>query len=95
MIENEMGNRGSKSEPKKVSVKEQRVDGSWCFNNKLSHLRYTLMAFERNYPIKNPSKQLNISSFSTLASGAVENKQVQWHTPMPCTLFNNTCSINP
>ena len=28
--ENEMGNRGSKSDFKSKSVKEQRVDGSWC-----------------------------------------------------------------
>jgi hypothetical protein len=33
MNENEMGYRGSKSEfIKKNSVKEQRVDGSWCFS---------------------------------------------------------------
>ena len=73
MSESEMGNRGSKSEinnikleneplPKiqnkqLISVKEQRVDGSWCKYPK--HLRCTLMGFERNYPIKIPSKQLN------------------------------------
>jgi hypothetical protein len=38
MIENEMGYRGSKSEitglatVKTISVKEQRVDGSWFIN---------------------------------------------------------------
>jgi len=66
MNENEMGYRGSKSDltyPKK-SVKEQRVDGSWC--NKPMHLRCTLTGFERNYQIKILSKQLNRSSFSTL-----------------------------
>ena len=63
MNENEMGYRGSKSVNK--AVKEQRVDGSWC--KKPLHLRYTLMGFERNYRIKIPSKQLNISSFSTLS----------------------------
>ena len=61
--ENQMGNRGSKSEY--ISVKEQRVDGSWC--NKLKHLRCTLMGFERNYRIKIPSKQL-ITNFSTFNS---------------------------
>lgn len=54
-----MGYRGSKSEFyfRSNPVKEQRVDGSWCIN--YMHLRYTLMGFERNYPINNPSKQLN------------------------------------
>ena len=46
------------------SVKEQRVDGS-CFGYN-SKLRYTLMGFERNYRIKNPSKQINKLSYSTL-----------------------------
>jgi len=65
--ENEMGNRGSKSKSISDFVKEQRVDGSWCINTKLLHLRCTLMDFERNYQIKNPSKQLNIkNNFSTL-----------------------------
>ena len=78
MSENKMGNRGSKSDVIKTSVKEQRVDGSRC---KLSffkslHLRYTLLGFERNYQIKNPSKQLNKSYYSTII-----NKQ---------NLFNNT-----
>lgn len=64
MSENEMGYRGSKSEfqspqPKEISVKEQRVDGSYfgflfLFFPKL---RCTLMGFERSYQIKNPSNQ--------------------------------------
>jgi len=64
MIENEMGYRGSKSPIfYREGVKEQRVDGSWFLNiNK--NLRCTLMGFERNYPIKIPSKQLN-NKFST------------------------------
>jgi LAGLIDADG DNA endonuclease family/Cytochrome C oxidase subunit II, periplasmic domain len=62
--ENEMGNRGSKSV--NYAVKEQRVDGSWYIKSKPLYLRCTLMAFERKYPINNPSKQLNISQFSTL-----------------------------
>jgi hypothetical protein len=71
MNENEMGYRGSKSvflipQLTKISVKEQRVDGSWCIKakSKQMHLRCTLMDFERNYQIKYPSKQLNY--FSTL-----------------------------
>jgi hypothetical protein len=67
--ENKMGNRGSKSvlNSKTNTVKEQRVDGSWCINSKLEdlHLRCTLMGFERNYRIKYPSKQL-IKNFSNL-----------------------------
>ena len=65
--EKKMGYRGSKSDFITKSVKEQRVDGSWCINFVSMHLRYTLMGFERNYRIKIPSKQLNISSFSTLS----------------------------
>jgi hypothetical protein len=68
MSENEMGDRGSKSEflnlqPKEISVKEQRVDGSYFGLN--PKLRCTLTGFERNYPIKIPSKQFNNKSFST------------------------------
>jgi hypothetical protein len=67
MNENEMGNRGSKSDVYLPSVKEQRVDGSWCSNQRFLHFRCTLMGFERNYQIKNPSKQLNIKNISTFA----------------------------
>ena len=45
MNENEMGYRGSKSDFIQKSVKEQRVDGSWCIIKKPMHLRYTLMGF--------------------------------------------------
>ena len=67
MSENEMEYRGSKSVFNNT-VKEQRVDGSWC--NKPLHLRCTLMDFERNYQIKIPSKQLNknIKNFSSLVT---------------------------
>lgn len=71
MIENEMDYRGSKSSIlnlnlEKIGVKEQRVDGNWCFNlnspwprrDLIKHLRYTLMALERGYPIEVPSKRL-------------------------------------
>jgi len=66
MNENEMGYRGSKSEitelstVKTISVKEQRVDGSWFINKKLKliNLRCTLMDFERYYQISIPSNQI-------------------------------------
>jgi len=63
MIENEMGYRGSKSEftelatVKTISVKEQRVDGSWFINTQIN-LRCTLMGFERYYQIGIPSNQI-------------------------------------
>ena len=62
MNESEIGYRGSKSELK-FSVKEQRVDGSYCIKakSKIMQLRCTLMGFERNYQVKILSKQLNIS----------------------------------
>jgi hypothetical protein len=61
--ENKMGDRGSKSDLNFKSVKEQRVDGS-CFGL-YSKLRCTLMGFERNYPFKILSKQLNNKTYST------------------------------
>ena len=71
MTETEMGYRGSKSEfvLHTDSVKEQRVDGSWSIKAKSRQmlLRCTLMGFERNYQVKNPTNQLNIKSFSTLS----------------------------
>ena len=71
MNESEMGYRGSKSEfilnnPQpniNNSVKEQRVDGGYC---KKLQLRCTLTGGESRYHIKNPSKQLNQRTFSTI-----------------------------
>lgn len=69
MIENEMGYRGSKSEikPKEISVKEQRVDGSYFDKINKSKLRYTLMGFERSYQVRFLSNQINKNNrlFST------------------------------
>jgi hypothetical protein len=70
MSENEMEYRGSKSDfkilkPKEISVKEQRVDGSYLIKYYLIKLRYTLMGFERNYQVKIPSKQLICKNYST------------------------------
>ena len=73
MKETEMGYRGSKSSLFKYNsqpvrkgkgVKEQRVDGSWCFL-KRKHLRCTLTGFERSYQVKVLSKQLFKRSYST------------------------------
>ena len=59
--ERNVGNRGSKSvifaSHESITVKEQRVNGSWCGIN-LPHLRCTLMGFERNYQVKIPSNQI-------------------------------------
>jgi hypothetical protein len=70
MIENEIGYRGSKSEiqspqPKEISVKEQRVDGSYF--DIMSKLRCTLTGYESSYPIKYPSNQFNKKHFSIFA----------------------------
>ncbi len=60
MTENEMRNRGSKSDliENIEFVKEQRVDGSYLFKH--NKLRCTLMGCESNYQISNPSNQINI-----------------------------------
>jgi hypothetical protein len=72
MSENEMGYRGSKSEiqspqPKEISVKEQRVDGSYfqAVASLRGKLRYILMGFERSYQVRFLSKQINKLFFST------------------------------
>jgi hypothetical protein len=83
MQETEKGYRGSKSEilqtqsPKRVSVKEQRVDGS-CFGYK-PKLRCTLMGGASYYQINYPSKQFK-SSFSTLHSDINIQLNPSWVT---------------
>ena len=69
MNESEMGYRGSKSVLINSTVKEQRVDGSYCMKakSKVMQLRCTLMGFERNYQVKVLSKQLNNKNFCTSA----------------------------
>ena len=69
MSENEMDNRGSKSEftSNLNSVKEQREDGSLRIKH-LMRVRCSLMGFERNYQANIPSKQFNIKNFSTFSS---------------------------
>jgi hypothetical protein len=81
MNENEMDDRGSKSDiiqnpqPIEFSVKEQRVDGSWFLAKIPKSLRCTLMDCESSYQIKILSKQLKskIYSFSTLTNNSVNN----------------------
>jgi hypothetical protein len=71
MKETEMGYRGSKSKilsipiPNRISVKEQRVDGSYCTYKKNLQLRCTLMDCKSSYQTSLPSKQLSIRTFST------------------------------
>jgi len=70
MSENEMEYRGSKTVSglnryKSVTVKEQRVYGSW--HSKC--LRYTLKGFKRNYQIKIPSNQIKeLKYYSTYSN---------------------------
>jgi len=80
MSKNERDYRGSKSEitnpqPNIISVKEQRVDGSYCINSKLMRLRCTLMNYENSYLVNNLSKRLNNKQFSTLTPN---NKLNPW-----------------
>jgi hypothetical protein len=75
IFERVMGNRGSKSIiiQKDYFVKEQRVDGSWYAKN-LAYLRCTLVGFERNYPVRIPSNQINnIRYYSNDQSNLVLN----------------------
>ena len=57
IFKRKMEYRGSKSTIQSgIVVKEQRVDGHRCVN--LTHLRYALMGFERNYQIRILSNHL-------------------------------------
>jgi hypothetical protein len=63
-----MGYRGSKSViSNNITVKEQRVDGSWCSNP--LHLRCTLKGFERNYQVRilsNPGLRPLVTSIAVV-----------------------------
>jgi len=67
MIEREMDNHGSKSAM--LAVNEQRVDDNWLtdkLNNLILSLRCTLTGFEKSYPVRILSNQINkIKDFST------------------------------
>jgi hypothetical protein len=79
MIENEMGNRGSKSDfiPNLKFVKEQRVDGSYLFQK--NKLRCTLMGCESNYPISIPSNQriIHTSTAQHFSNNSFLNRDFQ------------------
>jgi len=85
MKETEMGYRGSKSEilqtqsPNRVSVKEQRVDGSWFLAQQARNLRCTLMGGASYYQINYPSNQFKIY-FSTLQSDKIVQLDPYWVT---------------
>ncbi|CAG8976694.1 hypothetical protein HYALB_00008445, partial [Hymenoscyphus albidus] len=86
MSENEMGNRGSKSVMhKNITVKEQRVYGSWRGKN-LPSLRCTLMGFERSYPVKILSNQIRLPlsrEFTSVAShSSIKNPVVEVNAPL-------------
>jgi len=80
--ENNVEYRGSKSDLifnlknkfKLKSVKEQRVDGSQYIN--LTHLRCTLLGFERNSQIKIPSNQINNSRLYSTIEAQQGEKQI-------------------
>ena len=82
-----MNNRGSKSVigglrklKLYITVKEQRVYGSWCGTN-LPHLRCTLMGFERNYQIGILSNQKIKGQFRYYTS-------ISQASPIPVNLSN-------
>jgi hypothetical protein len=80
MKETEMGYRGSKSEilsipiPNRISVKEQRVDGSYCTYIKKMQLRCTLMGCKSSYQTSILSKQISIRTFFTSCLCKVTSK---------------------
>ena len=76
-----MGHRGSKSalSGRKlcIAVKEQRVNGSWCDKEK-SHLRCTLLGFERSYLVKIPSNQIIKKQFYYTVSDLGNSKLLKY-----------------
>jgi NADH-ubiquinone oxidoreductase chain 3 len=76
------------------SVKEQRVDGSWC-GNTLPHLRCTLAGFERNYKVIILSKLIYYTSlFSQHKEKKVNTFQVRNYSNLPSTLNLNPLYIS-
>ena len=89
MTENEMGYRGSKS-VKTLTVKEQRVDGSWFLNRLIilnRSLRCTLMGFERNYQVGISSNQINILPFLVKQKGKKIKREIHTFSPQPSSLI--------
>ena len=99
VYESKVGYRGSKSIVliiKNTIVKEQRVDGSRCFNTR--HIRYTLMGFERNYQIKIPSKQIiskRLYSSCPFPRGKGGQLPSFWRKKKDERSLNNKYSLNP
>lgn len=92
IIERAMEYRGSKSVIyKSNAVKEQRVDGHKCINLKLTHLRYALMGFERNYQIIIPSNQLITSrrSYTSLSTNLCNKSKLNSLNPWFLTGFSD------
>ena len=80
ILEKGMDYRGSKSitVQNNIIVKEQRVDGNWWGIN-LPHIRCTLVGFERNYPVRILSNQMNITrNYSTLSAEPANLKLDPW-----------------
>ena len=77
--ERNVGYRGSKSViGESITVKEQRVNGSWCGCGSDPYLRCTLKGFERNYQNKILTTQLvNKRSYSTSFINDVRNSNNQ------------------
>lgn len=67
MKETKIGHRGSKSIKTHLIVKEQRVDGS-CIGHPI--LRCALFDFERNYLIRIPFNQINLTNMRYYTSKA-------------------------
>ena len=68
MIEKEMGDRGS-------NLKEQRINDSWRIGYIL-RLIYILTDFERNYLVKNQTKQfISIRLYSCKKASAVQQSE--------------------
>nr|YP_010893094.1 hypothetical protein Q6C72_mgp01 [Paraisaria heteropoda]WJR82532.1 hypothetical protein [Paraisaria heteropoda] len=80
-----MDYRGSKSAIRNsITVKEQRVDGSWYIKNNLMCLRCTLINFERNSQVKILSMQIsNIRKYTSITT----------HKPLTITKLQS--SLNP
>ena len=91
IYENIMGNRGSKSD-NIISVKEQRVDGSWC-GNILSHLRCTLKRFERISYINFRLNQILNKQLHTTAVRNTDSKNLL--EPKSSDKNTNIFSLNP
>ena len=77
-----MGYRGSKSDLKYKSVKEQRVDGSYLGNLWNPRLRCTLMGGESRYLIKILSKQLQLNRGQKYYSSNSYSKSTSGRTPL-------------